>query len=522
METFELIVALTAVIVALVWLADRIKVPYPMLLMIGGLVLAVLPWTPTIELDPEIVLVIFLPPILFQAAQTTSIRNFKLNFQPITRLAVGLVVVTTALVALVAHTVIPGIGWPAAFVLGAVVSPPDAVAATAIFQRLGAPKHIVTVLEGESLINDASAIVVYTFAVAAVVTGSFSFGSAMLEFLIVVIVGVLVGFLMGRVLGRTVMILGDPSLSMTVMLIAPVGAYVIAESLGGSGVLAVVVMGLIHGYFSTETMSPATRLRSLALWELVTILVNGFVFILIGLELGALRETLSRQRVTEILWHAFAVLLAMIAARFLYVFAGIWSRSRRTRSDLTRNDLKYQFVIAWSGLRGVVSLATALALPLIADNGMPFDHRDEIILITAVVIVVTLFGFGMPLPWILRKLRFAEDDSYADEMALARKTVRSTMYQTLLRAIDESPELRSKMEPMLKQLQSEFDQMTSLSETKSAEQIHDIMEPRVLQHQKAINAARMALLELWDNGRIGDEVRREVERNLDLQELQLT
>lgn len=522
METFELIVALTAAIIALVWLAGRINVPYPMLLMIGGLVLAILPWTPTIELDPEIVLVIFLPPILFQAAQTTSVRDFRLNLQPITRLAVGLVVVTTALVALVAHVVIPGIGWPAAFVLGAVVSPPDAVAATAIFQRLGAPKRIVTILEGESLINDASAIVVYTFAVAAVVTGSFSLGEAMIDFFVVAIVGVLVGFIMGRLLGSVVMILRDPTLSMAAMLLAPVSAYVVAENLGGSGVLAVVVMGLIHGYFSTETMSPATRIRSLALWDLVTILVNGFVFILIGLELGALRETLSRHRVTEILWHAAAVLLAMVAARFLYVFAGIWSRSRRTRTALTGNDLKYQFVIAWSGLRGVVSLATALALPLVTDTGASFDHRDEIILITAMVIVASLFGFGMPLPWILRRLQFADDDSYADEMALAQQTIKTTMMQTMLQAMNESPELREQMAPVIKKFQAQFDQITSLSETKSAEQIHEIMQPRILQRQKAINAARIALLDLRDSGQIGDEVRRDVERNLDLQELQLT
>ena len=522
METFELIVALTAAIVALVWLADRINVPYPMLLMIGGLVLALLPWTPTIELDPEIVLVIFLPPILFQAAQTTSIRDFKLNFQPITRLAVGLVVVTTALVALVAHLTIPGIGWPAAFVLGAVVSPPDAVAATAIFQRLGAPKRIVTVLEGESLINDASAIVVYTFAVAAVVTGSFSLGGAVLEFFLVVIVGVLVGLVMGRILGSLVMILREPSLSMAAILMAPVGAYVIAENLGGSGVLAVVVMGLIHGYFSARSMSPATRIRSMALWELVTILVNGFVFILIGLELGALRDTLSRQRVTEILWHALAVLVAMVVARFLYIFAGTLSRSRHAGAELTRADLKYQFVIAWSGLRGVVSLATALALPLVTDSGAPFDHRDEIILITAMVIVVTLFGFGMPLPWILRKLQFAEDKSHAEEMALAQKTVQRTMYESLVQTIKDSPELQDQLGPVIEQFQERFDQMKSMTETKTAEQIHEMMQPRTLQRQKAINAARIALLELRDSGEIGDEVRREVERNLDLQELQLT
>ncbi len=232
MDTFELIVTLMAAVVALVWLANRINVPYPMLLMVGGLALAFIPWTPTIELDPEVVLVIFLPPILFQAAQTTSLRDLKANFGSISRLAIGLVLVTTALVAVVAHWIIPGIGWPAAFVLGAVVSPPDAVAATAIFQRLGAPNRIVTILEGESLINDASAIVVYTFAVAAVVTGSFSLSDGLFSFVLVVAIGLLVGFMAGRFLGRLVMLLGDPSLSMIALLLAPAATYVLAEQFG--------------------------------------------------------------------------------------------------------------------------------------------------------------------------------------------------------------------------------------------------------------------------------------------------
>jgi len=517
-----MIVGLLIAVVALVWVAERTKVPYPMLLMVGGLGLAILPWTPTIELDPEIVLVIFLPPILFQAAQTTSFRDFKANFRPISRLAVGLVVVTTALVALVVHWVVPGVGWPAAFVLGAIVSPPDAVAATAIFQRLGAPKRIVTILEGESLINDASAIVVYTFAVSAVVTGEFSFPNALLEFVIVVVVGVLVGGVVGWLLGRILTILGDPSLSLIAVLIAPALTYLLAERLGGSGVLAVVTAGLVHGYESPRTMTASVRIRSLAVWDLVTIVVNGLVFFLIGAELAVLRELFPADQVPSILLHAAAVLAAMIVARFFYVFASsINPGGRRSRrGDL--EDSRYQFVIAWSGLRGVVSLATALALPLVTNSGAPFDHRNEIILVTAIVIVATLFGFGLPLPWILRKLRFASDDGYAKEMQLAKRVVHQAMYEQMRQAFENMPELEPELRPMLKEMQSRFERFTSMPEQSAATQIQDVMRPRILNREKAIQAARNALLELRDQGEISDEVRREVERKLDLQELELS
>ncbi|HWK80035.1 MAG TPA: cation:proton antiporter, partial [Thermomicrobiales bacterium] len=227
MQTFELIVALLAIVVVLVWISDRFHLPYPMVLMAGGLVLAIAPWAPDLELEPEIVLVVFLPPILFQAAQLTSLRDFKQNFSAISRLAFGLVILTAAVVAVVAHLVIPGIGWAAAFTLGAIVSPPDAVAATAIFQRLGVPRRIVTILEGESLINDASAIVLYTFAVSAVVTGSFSMADALVKFVVVVVVGLLVGALVGRVMGRVIMILGDPSLITVTTLVIPAATYVL-------------------------------------------------------------------------------------------------------------------------------------------------------------------------------------------------------------------------------------------------------------------------------------------------------
>jgi CPA1 family monovalent cation:H+ antiporter len=518
LETFELIVLLIVGVVALVWLANRINVPYPMLLMVGGLAIAILPGTPAIELAPEVVLVIFLPPILFQAAQTTSIREFKTHFSSISRLAIGLVLVTTFAVAVIAHWVIPGIGWPAAFVLGAVVSPPDAVAATAIFQRLGAPSRIVTILEGESLINDASAIVLYTFAVAAVVTGEFSVSEALLEFVLVVVVGILVGAVIGRLLGQVIEWLDDPSLSLVVLLFTPVGAYVLTERLGGSGVLAVVAAGLIHGYMSPRSLTSTLRIRSQAVWDLVIVVINGLVFLLIGLEIGVLIEVFSDQKLLEVLWHSLVVIAVLVATRFLYVFASGWKQGKGSDNQPPR-DRRYHFVIAWSGLRGVVTLAVALALPTVVDSGAPFDHRDEIILISAIVVVVSLFGFGLPLPAILNRLNFAHDNTHGKELRLATDKVYGAMFEQYREGINEHPELAEAMKPIMRHLERMLGRVGSLEAVDhEGHPVPELSQVRL----RAIAAGRETLIDLRDRGEIGDEVRRIVENNLDLEELRVS
>ena len=535
MEEFELIVGLLAVVIGLDWLANRLRIPAPMLLMIGGLAMAIAPWTPNIELEPEVVLIVFLPPILFQAAQLTSVRDFRANFGPISRLAIGLVLVTTALVALVAHTLIPGMGWAAAFVLGAIVSPPDAVAATAIFQRVGAPRRIVTILEGESLINDASAIVVYTFAVAAVVTGIFSPSAAAIEFLVVVAVGVGVGMACGRLLGELVKFLEDPGLVATTTLIAPTAIYVLAEQLGGSGVLAVVAAGIVHGYRSSRTMTPQARSRNRMMWDQVMTILEGLIFILIGFELGALQDFLSAEDFLQVLAHSVVIFLAIVAVRFAYVFAGTWAfRShipvqRFHRVDRhgherppgpTPLDWRGLFLISWSGLRGVVSLATALALPLVTDAGVPFDHRNEIILITAAIIVFTLFGLGLPLPWLVRRLKLSDDGSHERELMLAMSTVRETMFTEMQAIARESPEVGERFASFLEEADVNLEARRSQIPP-TWQELEEQIEPQRKARQRMTDAARMAVLDLRDRGQIGDEVLRDVEHDLDLQALQL-
>lgn len=535
MDEFELIVALLAVVIGLDWLAGRLRVPAPMLLMIGGLLMGIAPWTPTIELEPEVVLVIFLPPILFQAAQLTSVRDFRANFGPISRLAIGLVLVTTAAVAVVVHTLIPEMSWAAAFVLGAIVSPPDAVAATAIFQRVGAPRRIVTILEGESLINDASAIVIYTFAVAAVVTGAFSASAAAVEFVVVVAVGVVVGLVTGRLLGELVKILREPSLVGTATLIAPTAIYLLAEQLHGSGVLAVVTAGIVHGFRSSRIMTPQARSLNRTMWNQVMTVLEGLIFILIGFELGALQDVLDREDVLEVLGHSLAVLMALVVVRFAYVFGGTWAfRShipvqhfhRPGRDGRQRPpgpaplDWRGLFLIAWSGLRGVVSLATALALPLVTDSGVPFDHRNEIVLITAAIIVFTLFGFGLPLPWLVRRLQLADDGSHEREMMLALTTMREAMHNEIRLVAQEDPAIDEMVAPMLRDLQAEREAAGD-DAIITWEELDAHARPRRELRSRMVESARSAVLELRDRGLIGDEVLRDVEHDLDLQALQL-
>ncbi len=518
MHEFELIVTLVVIAVALVWLAERFSIPYPMMLVAGGGVIAITPWLPTIDLDPEVVLLIFLPPILFQAAQTTSIRDFKAHFGAISRLAVGLVIVTAVAVAAVIHWLVPGLGWPVAFVLGAVVSPPDAVAATAIFQRLGAPSRIVTILEGESLINDASALVLYTFAVAAAVSGTFSPVDALIQFPLVVVIGIVVGFAAGHLLGPLAMKMVDPSLSLVVLLVAPVATYVVAEWLGGSGVLGVVTAGLVYGFHSPRTISPALRIRSLAIWDLVIIVINGLVFLLIGLEIGDLVEDVGRDDLISSFGYAVAVMLTLMVVRFAYVYVSAALVRRRT-NELEDVDHRQSFVIAWSGLRGVVSLATALAIPLLTDTGTRFDHRQDIILITSFVVVFTLFGLGLPLPWILRRLNFAEDDTHEAETRLALTTISHAMVEQYEAEIRQNPDIEPLLRPMLDQFLSRLKHEPGTAEKSFLES--NAAESIALR-QRSINAAREALLTLQITGQIGDEVRRQMERRLDLQELQLT
>ena len=371
-EVLSLVLALLLVVALLTVAARRLGIPYPILMTLGGLalgvVLGLVPGQPRVELAPELVFLLFLPPLLFGAAFFTSPRELADNARPIGLLAVGLVLATTVIVAVIVHTLAPGVPWAVAFVLGAVVSPPDAVAATSIAQRLGLPRRVVIILEGESLVNDATALVAYRLAVAAAVSGAFSLGEATLSFAVVSVGGVVIGLAAGWAITFVLARLEDPPVEVLLSLLAPFGAWLPAETLGVSGVLSVVTAGIVVGRRAPRIMSSDTRVLGSGVWQMVVFTLTGLVFILIGLQLPTILDSLSASRsFGELASWAVVVSVTVILVRLAWVFPGTYlprllsARVReRERMPAPRNVL----IVGWAGMRGVVSLAAALALPL--------------------------------------------------------------------------------------------------------------------------------------------------------------
>src|SRR6266581_3407401 len=421
----EIFVGLLLAVAVLALVARRLTIPYPILFVIGGLLLGLIPKLPKVRLDPNLVFLFFLPPLLFPAALFTSWRDFRANLRPISLLAVGLVLFTTVAVAFLAHYFIEDLPLAAGFVLGAIVSPPDAVAATAIADRLKVPRRIVTILEGESLVNDATALVAYRFAVVAVVTGSFSLAHASGQFLIVGMGGILIGWAGGWLAGQFHKRVDDAPIEITVSLLTPFVAYFSAERAGVSGVLAVVTAGLYLGWRMPELLTFKTRLQGGPVWEMLEFLLNGFVFILIGLQLPEVLNALSGNAIPipRLVWYALLISLAVILIRILWVFPATYL-PRLLFKKLCKHDPypKWQHVtiVAWTGMRGVVSLAAALALPDKIQGGSPFPGRDLILFLSFVVILATLVVQGLSLPPLIRWLGVKDDGSMEKEEREAR------------------------------------------------------------------------------------------------------
>src|SRR5215211_3469653 len=404
------VLGLLAAVAGLVMLSNRLGVPYPVFLVIGGLALGLVPVVPEIGLPPDVVLLILLPPLLYSAAFFSSPRDLKANLRPIASLSIGLVLLTPVTVALVAHLIV-GLPWAAAFVLGAIVSPTDPVAATSIAGRLGAPRQIVTILEGESLINDGTALVLYSVAVSAAVTGNFSLPGAALEFLLYGMGGTAIGLVVGWVISRVRRRIGDPLVEITVTLFTPYAAYIPAEELGVSGVLATVATGLYLGWRKPEMTTPRNRLQAFGLWEVLSFLLNSVLFILIGLQLPNILESISGEySIMSVVLYAALVSLAVIGTRLLWTFPATYLPRYLSRSVRERNPCpRWQQVaaVAYMGMRGAISLAAALAIPLTVQGGAPFPGRDLILFLTFCVILLTLVLQGLSLPLLIRRLGLA-------------------------------------------------------------------------------------------------------------------
>jgi monovalent cation/hydrogen antiporter len=412
METFELLVGMFAAVAVVVTLAERTPVPEPVLLVAAGLAVAVVPGLPQVELDPEATLALFLPPLLYWAALHVSLRELRGNLRPIALLAVGLVLVTMGAVAVLARTAF-GLPWAAAVVLGAIVAPPDPVAAVAVGRQLGMPRRIVSILQGEGLLNDATALVAYRVAVAAAVSGTFSIGEAGIELLLSAVGGTLVGVAVAWagswVLRRVV----EAPVENTVNLLLPYVAWLAAERVHGSGVLAVLTCGLWMSRRGLDSITSAARLQARQVWDWLVFVLEGLSFILVGLQLRTVVQGIEGRSLADLVTAALLLNLVVIAVRLAWVYPAAWL-PRRLSPRLRERDpypgWRPTTVIGWAGMRGVVSLALALAVPGEVAGGAPFPGRNLVVFLSFSVIVVTLVGQGLSLPLVIKRLGVTAPD----------------------------------------------------------------------------------------------------------------
>jgi CPA1 family monovalent cation:H+ antiporter len=509
--------AILLIVALLTVVAGRIGVPFPILMTLGGLALSLIPNLPRVELTPEIVFLLILPPVLFGAAYFTSPRELWRNVRPISLLAVGLVLVTMVAVALVVHAIVPGIGWAPAFALGAIVSPPDAVSATAIAQRLGLPPRLVTIIEGESLVNDATALVAFRLASAAALTGAFSLLNAAGEFVLVSVGGFVIGVVIGWVVVQILTRLTNPPVEVLVTMLAPVAAWLPAEAIHVSGVLSVVTAGVVLGQAAPRIMSSDTRVLGSGVWQMLLFTLNGLVFVLIGLQLPSILEALSADRsATELLLLALAVCVTVMLVRLAWVFPATyvprWVVPGLAQRDPSP-DPRIVVVLGWSGMRGVVSLAGILTLE------HDFPSRDLLVFLTFAVILSTLLGQGLTLPWLIRRLGIGDDGSVQHEEIHARE---ASVEAALLRLEELAGEWPGHLE-LIDQLRARYQHAEEhLEHDHEAEGAPD-MDQEQVEHEAirraVIGAQRVAIIDLRDRGVIGDAALRRVERDLDLEEL---
>ncbi len=505
----------------LVYIARRLAIADPVLLVLGGVllgfVLQLVPDAATFELEPDLVFLLFLPPILFGAAYFTPIRDFRANVRPILLLAIGLVLFTTLVVGVVTKLLVPDLPWAAAFVLGAIVAPPDAVAATAVFQRLGVPRRIVTILEGESLINDASALIAYRVAVASVLTGTFSLLDASASFVVVGLGGIAVGIVVGRFVTLAMRKTSDPTMEIIVSLIAPIAAYLPAEELGVSGVLATVVAGLITGRRAARVLSPEARLMGQGSWSVVIFVINAFVFTAIGLQLPAIIADLGAYSTLELIGLGLAVSVAAIVARIVWVFPASYLPQLLSRGSEgeARPPARGVFIVSWAGMRGSVSLAAALALPL------DVPQRPLILFLTFSVILATLVGQGLTLPFLIRHLGVLASSAPDTEETHARLAAVEAGLRRLDDMVLDYPGHGELIDTLRATFDHEASHVMPPRDTPLDEAEQERLEHRLIR-DAVITAQREAVIGLRDDGVINDETLRRIERDLDLEALRAT
>lgn len=417
MENYSVVIFIMAIMICLSAIADKIKLPYPVLLIVAGIGIGCIPGLPQIQIDPEVIFLIFLPPLLYDAAFTIDAKQFKTNFHTINTLAVSLVFISATGIAVTAYYLLPFMTWPLAFVLGAILSATDAVAAISVTKGLGLSHKTSTILEGESLINDASALVCYSFALAAVGGAAFIFWQAALKFVMLIGGGILLGMIVSRILAFVLTRIHNNSLvTISFMLLMPFVTYLLGEHLHVSGVIAVVVMGLGIARFSNHLFPEALKKQSRDIWNINIFLLNGLIFILIGLEFPYVVKMIDRSQLWRYVGYSLVITVVALALRMARVFLQQVNlqkqfktgRGRRKVDENSLLDFKTSLIISWSGMRGIVSLAMALALPVTLSDDTVFPQRNDILFVTVAVVLFTIIGQGTTLPWLVKKLLKSE------------------------------------------------------------------------------------------------------------------
>jgi monovalent cation/hydrogen antiporter len=521
-EHLELLIfGILLAIPALAVLAGRVGVPYPVTLVVGGAIIGFVPGVPEVELDPDLVLLIFLPPLLYGAAFFTSLRDLRDNARPIALLSVGVVFATMGAVAILAHQVI-GLDWAESFVLGAIVSPTDAVAPAEIMRRVGAPRRLLAVVEGENLTNDWTALVLYRVAVAAVVSGSFSLAEASLQFVVSGLGGLLVGLAVGWVIREVRRRLDDPPTEITISILSGYAAYLPAEELGLSGVIAAVTIGVYMGWYTPELTTAVMRIQTTAVWEILMFLLNAVLFLLVGLQLPTVVDNLSGHTTGELVLWGVLVSAVVVVVRVAWQFTVVYlirAVDRREIQRARRSTWTQRMVVGWAGMRGAVSLAAALALPQHTDSGAPFPERNLLIFLAFAVIVATLVGQGLTLGPLIRRLGLPGDESEHEEEVRARLETSAAALARIEELSNEDwvrDDTAERVSGIFRYRQRRFGaQADGDSDGEQYEERTDAY--RRLMYE-LFDAQRHALLSLRNQGAIGDEVRRRIERELDLEE----
>jgi CPA1 family monovalent cation:H+ antiporter len=525
--TIQILVLLLVIVASVAVAATRLKVPPAILLVLTGVALALIPGLPTLELSPELVLLLVLPPVIYSSAVTMSWREFRFNIRPISLLAVGCVAFTTIAVAVVTHWLL-GMPWPVGFILGAIVSPPDVMAPLSIARRMHLPRRLLVILQGEGLANDATALILYRFAVVAVSLGAFSFGQAAATFAAIAVGEILWGIGVGWLMLRLRRWVNDPHIEIMLSILTPFIAYWPPEHLGGSGVLATITTGLYVSWCGPMLIRATTRIQGVFFWDFFIYVIEGMVFLITGLQARTLIDRIGDYSMFELAISAAVVSVVVITARFVWMYPATylphWLFPALKRRDPSP-PWQWPFVLAFTGVRGIVSLAAALAIPFTTVNGQAFPYRDLILFLTFAVILVTLVGQGLMLPWVIRALGLAhvgrgERHTERAEEHMARRQAIGAAIERLDQLAAErhlSEEIvqpiRSQHRDRLKHIKNRSDRDHSL---RKLIELSDEIEMLLLA------AERQKINELFRNGKLKDEARRRIERELDVREAHLT